>query len=340
MNVAGRGRSLMSTLCAPSCLESLKLPARRRRGPTPIRGEPRVRRGTVRVSGDVATRLRCGHPYLFRDALGGRAAAAERRRPGRARRSGGRVRRQGALRSDRRDRGARRDAQSRRRLRRRDRSRGASRRRKRLREQLLPADGSDAYRVIHSEGDGIPGVTVDRYGDHPGRASVLAGDRAAARRALRRAREDVEAARDLRAAALPPADRRRAARAGVAGARRGRARRARGQRGRHQVRRRRDGAARHRAVPRSARRAASRSARYAAGRRVLNLFSYTGAFSVYAAKAGAREIVSVDLAPKAHARARRNLQANGLDESEARVHRRRRVQGAGARWPSASGSST
>jgi len=37
---------------------------------------------------------------------------------------------------------------------------------------------------------------------------------------------------------------------------------------------------------------------------------------VYGAKAGAREIVSVDGAPKAHARARRNLQANALDESK------------------------
>src|SRR5262245_46145223 len=47
-------------------------PPRRRRGAMAMRGEPRVRRGTVRVSADVATRIRSGHPYLFRDALGGR----------------------------------------------------------------------------------------------------------------------------------------------------------------------------------------------------------------------------------------------------------------------------
>jgi 23S rRNA (cytosine1962-C5)-methyltransferase len=47
---------------------------------------------------------------------------------------------------------------------------------------------------------------------------------------------------------------------------------------------------------------------------VLNLFSYTGAFSVWAAKHGASEVVSVDLAAKAHARARRNLQLNDLSE--------------------------
>jgi 23S rRNA (cytosine1962-C5)-methyltransferase len=46
---------------------------------------------------------------------------------------------------------------------------------------------------------------------------------------------------------------------------------------------------------------------------VLNLFSYTGAFSVHAAKAGAREVVAVDVAPKAHARARRNYELSGLD---------------------------
>jgi predicted Zn-dependent protease len=54
-------------------------------------------------------------------------------------------------------------------------------------------------------------------------------------------------------------------------------------------------------------------ARRAANRRVLNLFSYTGAFSVAAAKAGASEVVAVDLAAKAHARARRNYELSGLD---------------------------
>jgi 23S rRNA (cytosine1962-C5)-methyltransferase len=51
----------------------------------------------------------------------------------------------------------------------------------------------------------------------------------------------------------------------------------------------------------------------AEGRRLLNLFPYTGAFSVHAAKAGAAEVVAVDLAAKAHARARRNYELSGLD---------------------------
>lgn len=50
-----------------------------------------------------------------------------------------------------------------------------------------------------------------------------------------------------------------------------------------------------------------------AGRKLLNLFSYTGAFSVHAAKAGAAEVVAVDVAPKVHARARRNFELSGLD---------------------------
>jgi 23S rRNA (cytosine1962-C5)-methyltransferase len=54
----------------------------------------------------------------------------------------------------------------------------------------------------------------------------------------------------------------------------------------------------------------------ASERRFLNLFSYTGAFSVFAAKAGAREIMAVDLAAKVHARARRNFELSGLDPAK------------------------
>jgi 23S rRNA (cytosine1962-C5)-methyltransferase len=55
----------------------------------------------------------------------------------------------------------------------------------------------------------------------------------------------------------------------------------------------------------------------AAGRRILNLFSYTGAIAVYAVHGGAREVVNVDLAAKAHARARRNLALSGLEPEAA-----------------------
>lgn len=52
---------------------------------------------------------------------------------------------------------------------------------------------------------------------------------------------------------------------------------------------------------------------WAQGRRVLNLFSYTGAISVYAQAGGATEVCAIDVAAKAHARARRNFSASGFD---------------------------
>jgi len=50
-----------------------------------------------------------------------------------------------------------------------------------------------------------------------------------------------------------------------------------------------------------------------AGKRVLNLFSYTGAFSLYAARAGAQRVTSVDLSQPAARAARANFELNGLD---------------------------
>jgi 23S rRNA (cytosine1962-C5)-methyltransferase len=186
---------------------------------------------------------------------------------------------------------------------------------KKLREQILPADGSDAYRVVHSEGDGLPGVTVDRYGEH-----LVAHLYSAA----------LEPSRDALYDALEKTWKPRA----IYEQRRFRPQTGEGQREPATL-------ARGEVAPvelevdeggvkfvvdvtaplgsglfldlREGRKAI---AQLAAGKRLLNLFSYTGAFSVYGAKAGAREIVSVDVAPKAHARARRNLQANGLDEAK------------------------
>jgi 23S rRNA (cytosine1962-C5)-methyltransferase len=57
-------------------------------------------------------------------------------------------------------------------------------------------------------------------------------------------------------------------------------------------------------------------ARYAAGASMLNLFSYTGGFSVAAARAGARQVTSVDIAGPAIQRARDNFELNGLDSSQ------------------------
>ena len=53
-------------------------------------------------------------------------------------------------------------------------------------------------------------------------------------------------------------------------------------------------------------------------RSVLNLFGYTGGFSIYAAAGGARATVTVDAAAPAIAAARRNFARNGLSVDEAR----------------------
>jgi 23S rRNA (cytosine1962-C5)-methyltransferase len=62
----------------------------------------------------------------------------------------------------------------------------------------------------------------------------------------------------------------------------------------------------------------ARVAELAAGQRVLNLFGYSGGYSIYAAAGGARETTTVDLAAPAIAAARRNFERNGLPPEGAR----------------------
>lgn len=58
--------------------------------------------------------------------------------------------------------------------------------------------------------------------------------------------------------------------------------------------------------------------RYCKGKRVLNCFSYTGTFGVYALKGGADEVINADLSESALALARQNAELNGLDLGRAR----------------------
>ena len=58
--------------------------------------------------------------------------------------------------------------------------------------------------------------------------------------------------------------------------------------------------------------------RYAYGREVLNMFCYTGGFSVYALRGGAKSVHSVDVSERAIERVRQNVQQNFPD---ARCHR-------------------
>jgi 23S rRNA (cytosine1962-C5)-methyltransferase len=60
----------------------------------------------------------------------------------------------------------------------------------------------------------------------------------------------------------------------------------------------------------------------AKGKTVLNLFGYTGGFSIHAACAGATRTDTVDIARPAMAAARRNFERNGLDLARAGFHTR------------------
>ena len=65
----------------------------------------------------------------------------------------------------------------------------------------------------------------------------------------------------------------------------------------------------------------ARLRRLAAGRRVLNTFAYTGAFSVAAALGGASAVTSVDVVPKVLERAKKNFLLAGIDPEAHRFAR-------------------
>ena len=60
---------------------------------------------------------------------------------------------------------------------------------------------------------------------------------------------------------------------------------------------------------------------FASGVEVLNLFAYTGAFSVHAALAGAERVTSVDVSQPSLTRGRENMSASGLDPDRHRWFR-------------------
>jgi 23S rRNA (cytosine1962-C5)-methyltransferase len=176
-----------------------------------------------------------------------------------------------------------------------------------LRAQALPPDTS-AYRLVHGEGDRLPGVVCDRYGSHA--VVKLDGEGALALRAL------------LVDALRPPL-----AELGVVGALLRTSRR-HGNRTEPLF---------GDAVPRELvvrergmallvnpwegqktglfldhRESRARVRNLAAGKRVLNLYGYTGGFSVAAALGGAQAVTTVDVARPAIELARRCFPLNGL----------------------------
>jgi len=181
-----------------------------------------------------------------------------------------------------------------------------------VRRHLFPGPATDAYRVVHGEGDRMPGFVVDRYGS----VAVVRtdGDAAAARiddfaRALGPAVEALgvhtlvhrtgakgQAPRLEGLRGPPPPDTIVVRELGVPFV----VDLAHGQK---------TGAFLDQRDNRA------RVGELAGGRRVLNLFSYAGGFSVHAARGGATHVTSVDVAAAAHATAQASFRAAGVDPS-------------------------
>lgn len=178
----------------------------------------------------------------------------------------------------------------------------------------LRAAGMNAYRWLFGEGDGLPGITVDRYGDYAilqtysAGTQTLAGDIAdmlfqvdpalrgvGARVSEETTPRDGSAGRKLealRGEALPDA---------IIVTEHG---------------------LRFVVEPYTAQKTGlfldqRDNRRYveelSGGRSVLNCFAYTGGFSLYALRGGARQVVSVDIGKGLAAAAARNIELSGLD---------------------------
>ncbi len=184
-----------------------------------------------------------------------------------------------------------------------------------VRQGMAERFDTDALRLINAEADGLPGVTVDRYGDtlvgqfatagaERNKASLvdalmaLTGARSFYERSDvdGRAREGLEPAVGTLAGAEPPE--RIVIHEGPV---------------RYEV----DVRGGHKTGfyldQRDNRRIVAECAK---GRTVLNTFCYTGGFGVAAQAAGAAAVTHVDLSAPALAQARRNIALNGLPEAE------------------------
>ena len=277
---------------------------------------PIVRKNTVRLQPDVAHRIRAGHPWVYREALGPRPLVQEPGTPIDVVDDEGEFVGRGlydadsaiALRIFTRRADAQIDAEL---------IRARVKAAFELRKRFVDMTKLGATRVVNAENDGLPGIVVDRYGEY-----LVVQLFTSAVQGLRTALYDA-----LEAELSPIAiyeQRRFKSLAGDAP--------------------RQAGADLVRGTPapvelevveddlkfvvdvtaplstglfadlREGRRAVRQ---WAKGRRVLNLFSYTGAISVYAHAGDAAEVCAVDVAAKAHARARKNFAASGFDPEKA-----------------------
>ncbi|MEM6994869.1 MAG: class I SAM-dependent rRNA methyltransferase [Myxococcota bacterium] len=176
----------------------------------------------------------------------------------------------------------------------------------------LPEAVSGACRLVHGEGDGLPGVAVDRLGDY---LLIYKYSRSAEPWLddLVEALQTVVAPAGIymqdRLKSVTPEDRRPPAF------------HLKGERAPPEIVVTEDGLSFH--VDPSApvspglfldlREGRRWAERLAPGKRVLNLFSFTGSFGLRAVRAGAAEVVNVDAAARSHAKCRQNLAASGFD---------------------------
>lgn len=271
-----------------------------------------MRKNTVRLSPEVAHRIRAGHPWVYREALGPRPVAHE---PGTTIDLvdvDGEVVGRGLYDAD----SAiavrvfvrRADAAI-------DSDLIAARVKQAiaLRSKLLDATKLGATRLINGESDGLPGIAVDRYNNYLV-VQLFTGAVGGLRDALYDALEA-----EVKPAAIY--EQRRYKSLGGEAPRQAAAELVRGNPAPVELEVVEDDLKFHVDVTaplstglfadlREGRRAVRQ---WAKDRRVLNLFSYTGAISVYAHAGGATEVCAVDVAAKAHARARRNFAASGFD---------------------------
>ncbi|MEO8705922.1 MAG: class I SAM-dependent rRNA methyltransferase, partial [Kofleriaceae bacterium] len=285
----------------------------RTRGPRRIaRGLPIVRRNTVRLAPDIAQRIRAGHPWVYREAMGPRPLTPEVGTSIDLIDPEGEFVGRGLYDADSaiavrvfvRNPDTQIDAEL---IRTRVRAAIA------LRGKLIDQTKLQACRLVNGESDGLPGIAVDRYHEYlvvQLFTAAVAGLRDALYAALEAELKPIAIYEQRRYKSLAGEAPRQAAAELVRGT----------------------------AAPveleiveddlkflcdvtaplstgifadlREGRRAVRQ---WANGRRVLNLFSYTGAISVYAQAGGATEVCAVDVAAKAHARARRNFALSGFD---------------------------
>lgn len=281
-----------------------------------MRGAPIIRKNTVRIPGDVAHRIRSGHPWVYREALGPRPLMVE---PGT---SIDVIDEEGefvgrgvydsdsaiALRIFTRNPDVAIDAAL---IRERVKDAVA------LRRRLVDMDHLGCIRLINAESDGLPGIVVERYNEYLV-VQLFTGAVAGLREGLYDALEA-----ELKPIAIY--EQRRFRSLGGDAPRQAGADLVRGTPAPVELTVKEDDLAFIVDVTsplstglfadlREGRRAVRQ---WSKGRRVLNLFSYTGAISVYAQAGGATEVCAVDVAAKAHARARRNFGASGFDPEQA-----------------------